>query len=69
MPKQLEEQSQQSGELSRSRALGTELLYAALSILQESGGEMSVKQLVHKMTDEDKNILPLTTVYFLSPKN
>jgi restriction system protein len=49
MPKQLEEQAKQAGELSKSRALGTELLYAALSILQENGGEMPFKQLAEKV--------------------
>ena len=49
MPKQLEGQFKQPEEQSKSRALGTELLYAALSILQENNGEMSSKQLLEKV--------------------
>lgn len=51
MPKQLEEQSKRSGELSKTRALGTELLYATLSILKENSGEMASKQLFEKVAE------------------
>lgn len=51
MSKQFEEQSQQPEEQSKTRALGTELLYAALSILQENNGEMSSKQLLEKVAE------------------
>jgi len=49
MSKHLEEQFKQPEEQSKSRALGTELLYVALSILQENNGEMSSKQLLEKV--------------------
>ncbi|NJR39842.1 MAG: hypothetical protein HC781_14770 [Leptolyngbyaceae cyanobacterium CSU_1_4] len=63
MPKQPEEELKQSGEPSKTRALGTELLYASLSILKENGSEMSSKHLFEKVAERVTSDAWATTFY------
>lgn len=50
---------------SRSREVANKVIFAALQILKERGGQ--APEFYPKLTDEDKSLVPLVQIHFYSP--
>ena len=50
---------------SKSIIIAEKTIFATFKILKDAGGEMRGKDVVDKMSDEQKNMLPLQPIYFL----